>query len=211
MALPTRCPPFSTYQRRRRPARRPRASSEPFWPSVWPDLPGQRLGRIKGGNFSLSLMVERQRCRYRRNIYHLPIHPLHHPPDGLQGYSSIRIGHRNLRRHVEPSQSRLPRLELDERLGGSDGISARLVPEQHADRLEAGALCFARLIGLLLGDPRQRPANRAPSAAGGCNPEARRRYLLESRALDPQRQRLLLVLSGLELRRPGRMVATAAF
>jgi hypothetical protein len=33
-----------------------------------------------------------------------------------------------------------------------------MIPEQHSDRLEAGALCFARLIGLLLGDPRQRPA-----------------------------------------------------
>jgi hypothetical protein len=30
-------------------------------------------------NFSSSLMVERQRCRFRRNIHHLPIHPLHHP------------------------------------------------------------------------------------------------------------------------------------
>src|SRR6266404_4165115 len=40
---------------------------------------------------------------------------------------------------------------LDERLGGSHGISARLVPEQHSDRLQAGELCFARLIGLLLG------------------------------------------------------------
>jgi hypothetical protein len=41
--------------------------------------------------------------------------------------------------------------------------------------------------------------------------EARRRYLLESRALDPQRQNLLLVLSGLEVRGPRRAVATAAF
>jgi hypothetical protein len=41
--------------------------------------------------------------------------------------------------------------------------------------------------------------------------EARRRYLLESRALDPQRQNLLLVLSGLELRSPRRAIATAAF
>ena len=39
-------------------------------------------------------------------------------------------------------------------------------------------------IGPLLGDPRQHPAHRAPSTAGGCNAEARRRYLLESRALD---------------------------
>jgi hypothetical protein len=52
-----------------------------------------------------------------------------------------------------------------------------MIPEQHSDRLEAGALCFARLIGLLLGDPRQRPANRAPSTAGACNAEAGRRYL----------------------------------
>jgi alkylation response protein AidB-like acyl-CoA dehydrogenase len=41
--------------------------------------------------------------------------------------------------------------------------------------------------------------HRAPSTAGGCNAEASRRYLLESRALDPERQRLLLVLPGLEL------------
>jgi hypothetical protein len=77
--------------------------------------------------------------------------------------------------------------------------------------LEAGALCFARLIGLLLGDLGQRPMHRAPSTAGGCNAEASRRYLLEGRALDPKRQRLLLVLSGLELRGPRRAVATAAF
>jgi hypothetical protein len=44
-----------------------------------------------------------------------------------------------------------------------------LVPEQYSDRLQAGELCFARLIGLLLEDPRQRSANRAPSTAGGCN------------------------------------------
>jgi hypothetical protein len=69
-------------------------------------------------------------------------------------------------------------LELDERLGGSEGISARLVPEQHSDRLQAGELCFACLIGFLLGDPRQRPANRAPSTADRCNAEASRRYLL---------------------------------
>jgi hypothetical protein len=36
-------------------------------------------------------------------------------------------------------------------------------------------------------DPRQRRANRAPSTAGGCNAEGSRRYLLEGRALDPQR------------------------
>jgi hypothetical protein len=78
----------------------------------------------------------------------------------------------------QPEQSRLPRLELDKRLGGSDGISDRLVPEQHSEGLQAGELCFARLIGLLLGDPRQRPAHRAPSTAGGCNAEASRRYLL---------------------------------
>jgi hypothetical protein len=69
-----------------------------------------------------------------------------------------------------------------------------MIPEQHSDRLQAGELCFARLIGLLLGDPRQCPANRAPSTTGGCNAEASRRYLLESRTLDPERQRLLLVL-----------------
>jgi hypothetical protein len=135
----------------------------------------------QGGNFSLSLMVERQRCRYRRNVHHLPIHPLHHPPDGLQGYSSIRIGHRNLRRHVEPQESRFPRLELDERLSGSDGINARLVPEQHSDRLQADELCFACLIGLLLGDPRQRPPRSAPGPTGACDAEPGRRDLLASR------------------------------
>ena len=76
---------FSTYQRRHRPARRHRAN-----------------GSNQGGNFSLSLMVARQRCRFRRNVHHLPVHPLHHPPDGLQWYASIGIGHRNFRRHVEP-------------------------------------------------------------------------------------------------------------
>jgi hypothetical protein len=86
------------------------------------------------------------------------------------------------------------------------GSALALVPEQHSDRLQAGELCFARLIGLLLGDPRQRPANRAPSTAGACNAEAGRRYLLEGRALDPKRQRLLLVLPGLELRGPRRAV-----
>jgi hypothetical protein len=41
-------------------------------------------------------------------------------------------------------------------------------------------LCFARLICLLLGDPRQRPANRARSTLlAGCDAEASRRYLLE--------------------------------
>jgi hypothetical protein len=31
------------------------------------------------------------------------------------------------------------------------GSALALVPEQHSDRLQAGELCFARLIGLLLG------------------------------------------------------------
>src|ERR1700726_4033744 len=74
-----------------------------------------------------------------------------------------------------------------------------MIPEQHSDRLQANDLCFARLIGLLLGDLGQRPMHGAPSTAGGCNAEASRRYLLESRALDPQRQRLLLVLPSLQL------------
>ena len=91
------------------------------------------------------------------------------------------------------------------------GSALALVPEQHSDRLQAGELCFARLIGLLLGNLGQRPMHRVPSTAGGCNAEASRRYLLEGRALDPQRQRLLLVLSGLELRGPRRAVAAAAF
>jgi hypothetical protein len=100
-ALPTRCPPFSTYQRRRRPARQHWVSSEPFGPQL-ARSPRAVAGPNQGGNFSLSLMIERQRCRLRRNVHHLPIHPLRHPPDGLQRYASTRIGHRNLRRHVEP-------------------------------------------------------------------------------------------------------------
>src|SRR6267378_4555118 len=96
----------------------------------------------------------RRLARRNVNLSPLPIHPLHHPPDGLQRYASIGIGHRNLRRHVEPSQSRLPRLELDERLSRLKGISPGMIPEQHSDRLQAGELCFARLISLLLGDPR---------------------------------------------------------
>jgi hypothetical protein len=60
-----------------------------------------------------------------------------------------------------------------------------MIPEQHSDRLQAGELCFARLIGFLLGDPGQSPLHRAPSTASGCNAEASRRYLLEGRALDP--------------------------
>jgi hypothetical protein len=57
----------------------------------------------------------------------------------------------------------------------------------------------------------QRPMHRAPSTAGGCNAEASRRYLLVGRALDPQGQRLLLILPGLDLCGPRRAVATAAF
>jgi hypothetical protein len=60
-----------------------------------------------------------------------------------------------------------------------------MVPEQHSDRLEAGALCFARLIGLLLGDLGQRPMHRAPCATRSPDTEARRRDLLEGGALDP--------------------------
>src|ERR1700732_3818113 len=82
-----------------------------------------------------------------------------------------------------------------------------MISEKHSYRLQACELFFARLIGFLLGDPRQRPANRAPSTAGGCNAEASRRYLLEGRALDPKRQSLLLVLPGLELRGPRAVVA----
>jgi hypothetical protein len=50
--------------------------------------------------------------------------------------------------------------------------------------------------------------HRTPSTAGGCNAEASRRYLLEGRAFDPQRQCLLLVLAGLELGGPGRVVSS---
>ena len=45
-----------------------------------------------------------------------------------------------------------------------------------------------------------------PDRFGHC----RRRYLLEGRALDPKRQRLLLILPGLKLRGPGRAVAGRA-
>jgi hypothetical protein len=90
VALPTRCPPFSTYQRRRRRARRHRASSEPFGPQLARPPRGVAEPN-QGGDFSLSLMVERQRYRFRRNVHHLPIHPLHHSPNSLQGYSSIRM------------------------------------------------------------------------------------------------------------------------
>jgi hypothetical protein len=71
----------------------------------WPDLPGSGWAESRRQLLIVSLMVERPRCRFRRNVHHLPIHPLHHPPDRLQWYASIGIGHRNLRRHVEPSQS----------------------------------------------------------------------------------------------------------
>jgi hypothetical protein len=95
---------FLKYQGRRQPARRHRASSGPFVPQL-ARCPRAVAGPNQGGSFS-SLMVERQGCRFRRmrNVHlgHLPIHPLHHPPDGLQWYASIGIGHRNLRRHVEP-------------------------------------------------------------------------------------------------------------
>src|SRR6202521_1668043 len=70
----------------------------------------------------------------------------------------------------------LPRLDLNERLSRLKGISPGMIPEQHSDRLQAGELCFACLIGLLFGDPRQRPANRAPSTAGACNAEASRSH-----------------------------------
>jgi hypothetical protein len=43
----------------------------------WPDLPEQVAGPNEGGNFSLSLMVERQRCRFRLSVHHLPVHPPH--------------------------------------------------------------------------------------------------------------------------------------
>jgi hypothetical protein len=49
------------------------------------------------------------------------------------------------------------------------------------------------VIGFLLGDPRQRPMHRAPRTTRSRDTEARRRDLLEGGALDPERQRFLLV------------------
>src|ERR1700682_447768 len=46
-------------------------------------------GPNQGGDFSLSLMVERQRCRLRRNIHHLPIHP---PGERAEGAVSLDQG-----------------------------------------------------------------------------------------------------------------------
>jgi hypothetical protein len=86
-------------------------------------------------------------------------------------------------RHVEPSQSCLPRFELDERLSRPNGISPGMIPQQQPQRSQAGELCFTRLISLLLGDPGQRSVHRAPSTAGGCNAEASRRDLFERRAI----------------------------
>jgi hypothetical protein len=51
---------------------------------------------------SLSLMVERQRCRFGGNVHRLRIYPLQHPPDGLQRYAPVGVRDGNLRRHVEP-------------------------------------------------------------------------------------------------------------
>jgi hypothetical protein len=63
-----------------------------------------------------------------------------------------------------------------ENAAGTNGYPRRKNhAEQHSDRLQADELCFARLIGLLLGDPGQRPMHRVPSTAGGCNAEASRR------------------------------------
>jgi hypothetical protein len=81
--------------------RRPSWSRLPRLALSWHDLPGSGWAESRR-SLLLSLMVERQRCRFRRNVHHLPINPLHHPPDGLQWYASIAIGQRNLRRHVEP-------------------------------------------------------------------------------------------------------------
>ena len=69
-------------------------------------------------------------------------------------------------------------LDLDERFSRPNGISPGMIPEQHSERLQAGELCFARLIGLLLGDPGQRPMHRVPSTAGACDAEPGRRDLL---------------------------------
>jgi len=56
-----------------------------------------------------------------------------------------------------------------------DGISARVVPEQHSDRLQAGELCFVRLIGLLLGNLGERPDA----------PRAKHRWRLQCRSQPP--------------------------
>src|ERR1700730_9173490 len=85
------------------------------------------------------------------------------------------------------------------------------MPEWRAARLEAGELSFARLIGFLFRDPRQRPMHRAPCATRSRDAEPGRRYLLVRGALNPEGQCLLLVLSGFELSRPRRSVAPALF
>jgi hypothetical protein len=69
-----------------------------------------------------------------------------------------------------------------------------MVPEQHSDRLQAGELCFARLIGLLL---------EHDFGLASDLPCWRQSYS----SLDPERQSLLLVLPGFELRGPRAMVA----
>jgi hypothetical protein len=60
--------------------------------------------------------------------------------------------------------------------GGSDRISARLVPEQHSDRLQAGELCFAR--------PDRPPAWGSAPAPG--QPSAKHRWRLQCRSQPPK-------------------------
>jgi hypothetical protein len=79
VALPTRCPPF----RHTRDAAGLGVGVGTVASRLalnWADLPGQVAGPNQGGNFSFVSMVERQRCRFRRNVHHLTIHPLHHSP-----------------------------------------------------------------------------------------------------------------------------------
>ena len=56
--------------------------------------------------FLSSSYRRRQGCRFRRNIHRLlirPVQPVHHQTDGLQRYAvPFGLGHRKLRRHVEP-------------------------------------------------------------------------------------------------------------
>ena len=96
-------------------------------------------------------------------------------------------------------------------ISGKEAAAAALANLTLADDGKVAGQSSVNFDGLLLGNPCQRPDNRAPSAAGAGNAEASRRYLLEGRAPDPKRQRLLLILPCLELRGPGRAVAAAAF
>ena len=98
----------------------------------------------QGGSFRLLQSSSysyrwRQGCRFRRNVHRLRVHPLQNLAHVLQRNAAIGIRDRHLGRHVEPQESRLPRLKLDERLGRLNGISPGVIPEQWSQRLQANA------------------------------------------------------------------------